>query len=298
MEYPQRTLEHIRETESWKIFENKVPPEWIVRNVSERDYGIDAYIEIVGKNKLVTGELCSIQLKGSGDVKWRNEVDGKVKVAKLSGIKKATINYWMGLPVPVFLILCDCGEQKALFAPVKSQVRQNFAQYINNNQQTMSFEFNSYFELGSDLGNEVFTRFYYKEKQHYQFSTYLRELLIHWQEYSDFIIENQHRDCFMEVDYDVQCIMIHIYQTCQFLSHYFNIKWTVDDLSDVYGKDKDTWKDNCLLHEQSLDYVLKQLQPIYMEILRKAKNYVVEKQKFYWLEKDPILYHLCLNSHF
>jgi hypothetical protein len=64
MEYPKRVNKHITESSSFKIFSRNIPDSWIVREVTERDYGIDLYIELATKDNRVTGELISIQLKG------------------------------------------------------------------------------------------------------------------------------------------------------------------------------------------------------------------------------------------
>ena len=50
MEFPKRALTHISESASWKILQNCLPPEWIIRDVTERDYGVDCYLEIVWKD--------------------------------------------------------------------------------------------------------------------------------------------------------------------------------------------------------------------------------------------------------
>jgi len=61
---PKRTPQHISETASFKIFSNKIPDNWIIRYVTERDYGIDLYIELVNKDNELTGDLILIQLVG------------------------------------------------------------------------------------------------------------------------------------------------------------------------------------------------------------------------------------------
>jgi hypothetical protein len=47
MKFPQRSQQHISETKSFKIFSSKIPDNWLVREITERDYGVDCYIEIV-----------------------------------------------------------------------------------------------------------------------------------------------------------------------------------------------------------------------------------------------------------
>ncbi|MEN8265152.1 MAG: hypothetical protein ABFR82_17030, partial [Nitrospirota bacterium] len=140
--------------------------------------------------------------------------------------------------------------------------------------------------------------FYFKEKRFDQFSGYLRGLLTHWQEYYDFIIENQNRDVFMEVDVERQLIMIHIYKSCRFISEFLGIKWNVVDLSELYEKDKEEWKDKFVdLHEISLDRVLAELQPVFIETIEKAKILVAEKQHDYWIATDWLLFTMCSNMN-
>ena len=44
MRMPKRPIQHVVEAESFRVFAASVPESWIVREVSERDYGIDCYL--------------------------------------------------------------------------------------------------------------------------------------------------------------------------------------------------------------------------------------------------------------
>jgi Domain of unknown function (DUF4365) len=55
---------------------DRVPKEWIIRQVTERDYGVDCYIELPNTKGEVTGELLSVQLKGVSTLDWPE--DGEV----------------------------------------------------------------------------------------------------------------------------------------------------------------------------------------------------------------------------
>lgn len=296
MEFPKRPTEHIKETESWKILQNKVPSSWIVHDVSQEDYGIDAYLEIVSTKGEVTGDLCLIQLKSSASIEWNKEKEGSGNIAKFSGIKKSTVNYWMHLPVPVFLLWADISKKSLFFAPIKVHVRKHYSEYTDSNQKTLSFDFYELLELGGELGLTFFKWHYEMEKGHPQFINYLRGLLIHSNEYFDFILNNQGLDCFMEVEHEDQLMMIHIYSSCQFLAKYLSIEWKAISLSEAYRKDQENWKEPfCLLHEQTLDQILKELQPIFIQVIKRSKDLVLNKQKDYWFAEDPILFNRCLN---
>ena len=296
MEFPKRTATHISESASWKILQSALPSEWIVREISERDYGVDCYIEIVWKDHEVTGDLCSIQLKSTDRIEWSSQKTKRGHKFRFSGIKKSTVNYWMNLPVPVFLMLAETSTGKLFFAPVKDQVRSQYPEYLDENQKTLGFNFYSDYVMALNKGEVIFFAHYLKEKSFDQFSNYLTGLLIHWNEYYEFIIENQNRDCFLEVEEDRQLLMIHIYRTCKFLSQFLGVKWNVIDLAEAYKEDRETWKDSyCMMHEMTLDKILVQLQPIFIEIIEKSRELIIEHQKDYWIRKDWLLYTMCLN---
>lgn len=131
MKLPQRDANHVTETDSIRILSLCLPATWLVREVTERDYGVDLYIEIV-EGSGVSGRLAALQVKGVGNVKFSS--DG---VASFSDVKVATYNYWMGLPVPVFLIIVDVSTRKAYWTNVKDEARA--MQKSVESQGTMSF---------------------------------------------------------------------------------------------------------------------------------------------------------------
>jgi uncharacterized protein YpmS len=70
MKYPTRSNSHISESNSFDILSSVLPDEWIIRELTERDYGVDLYVEIVGENKKITGELVALQVKSSTKIKF------------------------------------------------------------------------------------------------------------------------------------------------------------------------------------------------------------------------------------
>ncbi|MFX0200431.1 MAG: DUF4365 domain-containing protein [Candidatus Hodarchaeota archaeon] len=296
MEFPKRALTHISESASWKILQNSLPPEWIIRDVTERDYGVDCYVEIVWKDHEVTGDLCSIQLKSTEKIEWNLNQTKWGNKSRFSGIKKSIVNYWMNLPVPVFLMWAETSTGNVFFAPVKDQVRSQYPEYLDKKQKTLGFDFYSDFAMGSSEGKVIFFVHYLKEKSFDQFSTYLTGLLTHWNEYYEFIIANQNRDCFLEVEVERQLLLIHVYRTCKFLSQFLGVEWKVIDLAEAYKEDRKTWKDSYwVMHEMTLDRILSELQPVYIDILEGAREFVVNRQKDYWIQKDYLLFTMCLN---
>lgn len=104
-----RSNTHITETKSIKKVLNSLPDHWVIRELSERDYGTDLVIEIFspcGKDKNgyvnydTTGAICNIQLKGTiNDIKINS--DDNMTVSQQ--IPKKTLLYAEKFPVPFFL---------------------------------------------------------------------------------------------------------------------------------------------------------------------------------------------------
>lgn len=118
----------------------------------------DAYIEIILNDEgFVSGDVCFIQLKSTDKIKWKN---GK---AKLSGIKKSTINYWMSLPAPVFIFWIDLSTEELFFCSIKSFIRKKFVKY-KNSEKTMSITFKKLHNLEDEMGMAIFLFFYFYDK--------------------------------------------------------------------------------------------------------------------------------------
>lgn len=216
MKFPKRTPQHISETASWKILVEKTPASWLLRDVNERDYGIDAYIELVMNDGDVTGDLCSVQLKGAEKIKWRKKTKDATFV-----IEPATVNYWMNLPIPVFLILTDNTEKRAFFAPVKLQVRKDYESYIN--EEPFTFTIKSENELGNEVGNFLFFAYNLKERHFPRFHSAVRMLMLHFRNYLEFIQGQQGLDVFLGVEPGDFVLFMHIWQTCQVIGGYLMI---------------------------------------------------------------------------
>ena len=81
---PMRPPQHISESDSFKLFNEKMPRNWIVRQVTERDYGIDCYVEIVKDNGALTGYLVLCQLKSRKSIPWNKDGKNSMSEVKMS----------------------------------------------------------------------------------------------------------------------------------------------------------------------------------------------------------------------
>lgn len=294
MKFPKRSDTHKIEASSWKLLQELAPDEWIVREVSERDYGIDAYIEIVTAAGDVTGNLISIQLKGVEKLDWKAGERG-TKSARSPSIKTTTASYWLNLPVPVFLFVAELSSRKIFYVSVEEDIRSQFENL--SKQDSITFKLMDELNIESTIGAALFNRFVALEKTHSQFSFHISNLLSHIESLGDFIINNQNRDSFMEVDSDRHLQLRTLYQACRMASVYLDGEWKVDSLKDLYIRDQNQWKDPYVyLHEGTLDYILRKLELLFPQLVRKALKLVSETQAAYWRSRDPVFFLLCSNG--
>lgn len=156
MRFPQRAPEHIIESDSLTILRKSLPSEWVVRELSERDYGIDLYVELVGKDLVLAGEMVALQLKGT---KKLNFVNGQATFKK---IKRETLNYWLSLPVPVFLCVVCIETSKCYWVNIESQHR---AGRFKGDSKTVSLPLVELCEFATPSGLNAFKATYIREKQ-------------------------------------------------------------------------------------------------------------------------------------
>lgn len=121
-EYPIRADTHISESKSLALLRQSLPSHWVIREVGERDYGLDVYVEIVGADKRLRGDLVAIQLKSQTEVKFSKP--SPRKYTTLHTVKRTTLNYWLGMPIPVFLCLVCLSTERCYWVNIKRRNRE------------------------------------------------------------------------------------------------------------------------------------------------------------------------------
>lgn len=155
MDFPKRIETHISEKNSLEVVSKALPKEWIIREMTERDYGIDLYVEVVKKNGLVTGDLVALQVKTTKAIHFSNDE------FSLRGIKRSTLNYWLGLPVPVFVLLVDLSNDEVYWCNIGHDHR---CGYYKGLSKKFSLRFNRKNNT-SKSGIAFFILSYIKEKK-------------------------------------------------------------------------------------------------------------------------------------
>lgn len=287
MNLPQRDNKHITETSSFKIFSNNIPDLWIIREVTERDYGIDCYIELVNTKGQVTGNLISIQLKGVETIKWT-----KKDYYTFSGIKISTTNYWERFPIPVFICLVDIKTKETFFTPVKESIRANFKTY--KKQKKFSYKIKKSNNLNkSNLEN--FLMAYFKEKMTKDLEQNINTFISHYKEYQEFIERNIGRDYFMGIEMGRVLYLKHFYYNLCYLCKYFKIDWNLKSIEEYFKLSQERFGDDYVIHEYFADEIVKRLNTLLIPILLKLRKYITEEEKEYWMLEDLQLYNIMIN---
>jgi hypothetical protein len=111
---------------------------WVFRRQGgDADFGIDAEIEIVDRNR-VTGRLVKCQVKASADIAFK---DGETSVQ----VNVSTYNLWRHTPLPTILFYVDTGASAIYWTPA-------LAHQPKPESGSLSIRFEESSELGDDLG--------------------------------------------------------------------------------------------------------------------------------------------------
>lgn len=286
MKLPQRHPNHILETMSWKILQAALPSTWILREVTERDYGIDAYLELVTNDGFVTGDLVSLQLKGVGRIEWKD------RAYQFSGTRVETINYWMKLPAPVFLCIADAETGRVWFADVKDQVRRAYKEF--NSQKTLTFLVQNDHTFNTHDGLLSFLMAYLQEWRHQRFSMDVMALLANCSQYAQFCEDRYHRDWHLPLEADNLMRLAHLHNVASNVASHLGVEWNLPSVEKLMGIDRQAIKDSsCDLHEGTALEFVNNIRLKLADIIVAARKHVAQDYADYWRVTDPLLFRAC-----
>lgn len=128
---------HIMESESFKIFVQVLPKEWVVRDLSERDYGIDLLVEIFSEDKkgdfLSTGITFWAQLK-SWDRNFPNS-NGQLR------LNKSFLSYAESFPNPFLVFYIDIVNRSMNYIWVQQYLHSKHSRVPNMKNASMKIDF-------------------------------------------------------------------------------------------------------------------------------------------------------------
>lgn len=269
---PTRSKNHTSESFSYKVFSRAIPNHWIIRDLSERDYGIDVLVEYVTDDNEVTGKLIAIQLKSTSELSFNKDSEWR-----FYKVKPSTTDYWLNSNIPSFIFFVS-GDENIYFLSVNDYVKRNYDRYLNSE--------NFYYTITPD--NRFSVKDFVEKYNSVNVSDVSDMALINinylYEDFYSFFMKNYKRDELIILDSDDERL-----QQLNLLSHRLSvlsrevsIEWTVTSLNEIVVTNN--YKDElCEFHlSMFMDELDKQLQLIIKGLLRRITPYY-----HYWLKKDP-----------
>ncbi|QIH39581.1 DUF4365 domain-containing protein [Flavobacterium sp. Sr18] len=280
MELPKRTKQHISESDSYKLFQSKIPNNWIIRETTERDYGIDCYLELVNANNQLTGELVLIQLKSRKLIDWTTS-----DTYTISDIKISTANYWNQFAVPVFIFLADIQAQEIYFLSVKYWIRRKFIEYSKQGSFSFQFEKDFAFNLKGGLSN--FKLYFYYEHNRKQFENELIFFLSNLKYYKEFLSEHTNRDFHLGIESSDLIYFEAMHRNFEFLCSYLFISFTIPSLNNIKTKSEKTFgaELHYELYEHDIAELVESFQHLTSTIIACLKIFF-DVEAEYWIRKN------------
>ncbi|MFW9767049.1 DUF4365 domain-containing protein [Vibrio parahaemolyticus] len=293
MKYPRRIKTHISESKSFDIVSKALPSEWIVREMTERDYGIDLYVEIVKSDGSVTGDLVALQVKSTSDISFN-----KKNKFSLSGINRSTLNYWEGLPVPVFVFLVNLYDENVYWCNIETDRRDG---YYSGETSTISLRFEKDRDL-SDLGTALFMLTYIREKRWSDIENAIEKSLMSYNNLGPLMLMCTRRENHEICSTTMQYMLIQHYEYYTVLSRYL-LHRKPKYLPEWYQRNIEIHKENGTELTLNFSYqlakeMLKEFIGEYRECIILAYDLVTEQQRDYFSTKKPYLVgHLNQRPH-
>lgn len=286
---PKRHDNHIKETLSYKLFNASIPDRWMIRELSERDYGIDALIELVTIDNRVTGKLISIQLKSTENFKFNS-----LNKYSFYGVEKHTTNYWLQSNIPTFIFIIDLNLERVFYKSIEDYVRLNYEVYSTKDK----FPYVIYPEDEFDADSFVVSYFWSESLK--KADDELMKIQKLKKDFSEFYYINIRRDYHMLVDDDdVITEFNSLVLSIKSLASTMFVDWSLPT-PEKYVADNDIGfdasYDNYFMYEYHMTKYLIMLDEKLASILKVCKQVVCQKYLFYWQKKQPGLVDF-LNNH-
>lgn len=286
-ELPLRADNHIRETAGSKVLEGFIPSEWMIRDITERDYGIDCYIELVNADKRLTGEIAFVQMKTTDKIDWRI----KDKGFKFYKVERSTTNYLSGFKIPTYLFLVDLSTKEMFFLSVKEYILEHYKDYLNTG--TFAYEFSH----DSDAFTvDAFLKSFHKSNQYDQFRNELQYFVSNLHHYINFMWEHNDRDCFMQIEQEDMMFFEALHRNIDFLQNYCNTTNRIPSIEELANKGIKKYGDDYdqTLFEGVLTDLFDVLKASVLELVDIIIELITEREHYYWFrEKNYIFNYFC-----
>lgn len=177
----RRTQTHITDTLAIREIMSKLPSNWLVRGLEERDYGIDLSIELFdGENP--TGCFSLIQVKGTNS--------GFDESVQLSNFPTKTLEYALLFPEPFFIFHTSVKDKKTYFVwaqkYVQTRLSKDKASWTEQDSNTIYFPSENVLDTPEgNLKIEEVMKVLAAKQSGLEFLADFEWLNIHWEHYKN-----------------------------------------------------------------------------------------------------------------
>ncbi len=289
--YPQRTNEHITETKSLRILLNVLPDDWLFRETTGQDYGIDGFIEICDFTDM-QGKLLAVQLKGSQDIKAN-----KRGYLTKGNIKKSTFSYWENYNIPIVLFYIDIEKEDVFYCNIKEYLRDNYEIYQKGELKKIIL--NPKNEIKKENARSVLEQIFNQEININNFESTIIDFVSNLRD-----IEKMFQEYKGKNDEDGPNLADSIsyrFLTQSYRRHklvqFFSIQNYNESISFQYiKKSYEESKETCFICSKYMDKYQEKTKATSEMLLKKIMEYIFsQKRFFYWNEKYPMLILLLKN---
>lgn len=324
--FPIRSDQHIIDSQGIALLRTIInQSEYIIRDLGERDYGIDGLLEVV-ENKQATGKMISFQLKSSNSFTIQNTGIENAQVYRkyfdptfpyLMGyismaIKKSTCNYWLSSNMPVILILADLGMDCLYYTYIANQIRQRYNDFnqtntdyfifyvpVNNRISKMRGVDNSTYDDISNAYRHMLFKNYEVLATNYQlFLNSLQDFVNNRIGYFEHI-EHQNADPFLTQPILFLNKTKKIYDILYVLSQYLDFEFDKIDFNEVRIQFQDQYNYYRVSCDEVLEAHISELHYRIMLNLYRAINPIKElitlAEEDFWRSKYPNIYYEALQ---
>lgn len=287
--FPIRAIQHQSETSSGKIFSNIIPNNWVIRGVSERDYGVDYYIEIVDDTNRLTGRLTLIQVKARSGIAWTQK-----NTYAVSDVSLSTSNYLANFAVPTFIFLVDTVTKETFFINVKDYIRKNYIDYCK--QKGFTYHADKTSLLCSTNRLELFTNAYEKEMIRSEFESNMLTFLNSLRPNCGFIREHSNRDYHLGLEDEDIITAQAILNNYHVLMKFLGIPIELPTFIELKEKSERTFGNeyHYELYEHDLSQISEKLESMTIQILNALRDFI-DCENQYWMQVNLTLLNYVEN---
>lgn len=146
----QRTITHIHDTKAVRLVLEKIPDSWLVRNMEERDYGIDLLLELFEEIheglQNPTGQLLLFQIKGKAD-SW----DNSKKENTFYQFPSKTLEYAKLFNIPFFVVEATLNDSQVHFMHLQKYAK---IKTLNSTAEKINIDIPTENDLGKERGRD------------------------------------------------------------------------------------------------------------------------------------------------